>query len=133
MASAVVKSGEHARSEKLESISGASVMLSISSAEVICEYSNKKQSEFLIIWGECKTVVSVLMWAIFRMEMWTHWSSWLWRLIHASPSGNKRNTEAQLPGFPCRVPELNFLNVVSSVTSVVYQNGKDKNLISSEE
>lgn len=50
MASAVVKSGEHVRSEKLESISGASMpRLAVSSAEVICEYNNKKKTEFLII------------------------------------------------------------------------------------
>lgn len=67
------------------------------------------------------------------MEMRTHWSSWLWRLIQANPGENKRTTESQLPGFPCSIPELNFLNVTSSVTSEVYQNGRDKNLISSEE
>lgn len=61
------------RSEKLESISGAS-MLSVSSAVVL--YKHKKKSEFLIIQGECKTTVSVLMWDIFRIEVWTHWSSW---------------------------------------------------------
>lgn len=49
---------------------------SVSSAVVLCEYKHKKKSEFLIIQGECKTIVSVLMWVIFRIEMWTHWSSW---------------------------------------------------------
>lgn len=40
MASGVIKPGEHVWSEKLESISGASMpRLPISSAEVICEHN----------------------------------------------------------------------------------------------
>lgn len=62
MESAVIKSGAHVKLEKLESISCANMpRLSVSSAEVICEHNNNKKSEFLIIRGECKTVLSVLM------------------------------------------------------------------------
>lgn len=61
---AVIKIREHVRSEKLESIPAASMLtagLSVSSAVVLYEYKHKKKSEFRIVQGECKTIVSVLI------------------------------------------------------------------------